>query len=147
MPNAVWPSQVVHEGHADQHVAEKGGQDCWAHDRLQPLDIEDVHGRGQGESSCREHHTAEHVESDPQAPGKLIVQVGGAAESLGEAHHCSIEARCHQGQEHKLPESELDLHFSLSFRATTWCPSSAAATSSRRCVIHKIPPRTDRKSV
>ena len=53
MPDAIRPSQVKHQRHANQEISEKSRQDRWTYDRAQSLNVQDVDGRGEGESTCR----------------------------------------------------------------------------------------------
>src|SRR5581483_11262572 len=98
----------------------------------------------QRESTGRQHDTAQHIEANPPAPGKLIVQVRRGAKSTSKADHCGVKSRNHQHQENQLPEGQLDFHWLSSsfFFMASRRPGfpSANATSSRRCVIHQIPP-------
>ena len=75
-------SQVVHQRRPHQQVAQEGGQDGGPDDGMEALDVEDLDRRRQGEAARCQHHAAHHVEADPDAPGKLVAQVGGRAQPL-----------------------------------------------------------------
>src|SRR5438552_1462304 len=142
MPDAVRPSQIEHEGDANQQISQKGRQDRRPHNRLQPFQIENMYRGSQRESSGRQHHAAQYVEADPQPPGKLICQVGSSPQPLSKAQHRRVDSRGHQKQKREFPEGELSFHWTFLWASVTPPSSrdSAAATSSRRWVIHQTPP-------
>src|SRR5579864_2884980 len=114
MPDPVGASQVVHQRNANQQVSKKSGQNRGSHDRVQPLDVENVDRRRQRESAGRQHYPAQNVEPDPDSPRKLIVQVRGTSQPLREANDRAVEPNRNQREENQLPESEFHLHCSLS---------------------------------
>ena len=59
---------------------------------VQALDVENVDRRRQRESAGRQHHTAQHVEADPHAPGELIGQVGEAPSPWEKRTYGRVEA-------------------------------------------------------
>ncbi len=86
----------------------------------------------------REPDSAEDVEADPEPPGELVAQIGGSAQPLEDAYIGGIQAGHHHKKEDRLPKGEAWQARQVSHD----CPldrllpePSAAATSSRRCVI------------
>ncbi len=82
VPDVPGPAQVEQQRHHDQRVAEEGGQDGGPHDRLEPLEVEDVDHRGDHEAAGRQADAAEQVEADPEAPGEGVGEVGDRAQPL-----------------------------------------------------------------
>lgn len=106
MPDAVGPAEIVEQGEDHQQVAQKRGQHRGANDGLEGFDVEDVNDGAQGETARRQAHAAEDVEADPQAPGKLVAEIGGCAQPLGEAHVGGIQPEAEQDDEHGAPEGQ-----------------------------------------
>src|SRR5579872_186431 len=145
MPYVVRLAQVVHQLRTHQDVSEKRGKNRWPYDRMQPLDIQNVHRRGQCESARRQHHAAQHVKADPDSPREFVRQIRRRAEPLREADEGRIQARRHQKKKNELPKCEPEFHFAGHLYLPPFfffgiARPSAAATSSRRCVIHHRPP-------
>ena len=90
--------------------------------------------RHQREAAGRQTDAAHHVEADPDAPGKFVAQVGGAAQPVHHAQVGGIQPAQHDGREDGAPDREfwkLQLHLRR---------PSFLATSARRLVIHQMPP-------
>src|SRR6476646_10836960 len=73
---------------------------------MQALDVENVNRRGQRKSARCQHDAAQNIEADPDAPGELIVEVGGCAQPLGETYKRGVKPARHQKEENQLPERE-----------------------------------------
>ena len=108
--------------------------------RLVTLDIEDVDGGDQSEPSGRQTHAAEHVEADPDAPGKLVGEIGGAAEAEDKAEERGISAR-RPSAETKMAVQNVGAETRVMTCASV---SRPAQLRSRRWVSQKIPPSRTR---
>ncbi len=106
MPDVVGLAKIKHQRRANQYIAEKCGQDCRPDDGMQPFDIQNVDRGCQCESSGCQHYAAEHVKTDPDSPGKLVIQVGGCTQALCEAQERGIAASDHQRHENDFPEGQ-----------------------------------------
>src|SRR5689334_4606744 len=108
---------------------------------MQPLDVEDVHRGRESETTSSEHYATKDVEANPNPPRELIAQVGGCAKTFHEAQGSAVKADCHDGEEDQFPESDSEFHWRPPFGVDPGvCGCSASATSSRRWVIHQMPP-------
>ena len=66
MPDIPGQPQVIHQGSANQHVAEERSQDGGPNDRMEALDVEDLDRCGQGEApaaSMTPHMTSKPIHS------------------------------------------------------------------------------------
>src|SRR5215472_14097032 len=144
MPDPVGSSQVVHQRDTNKYVSQESRQDRRSHNRVQPLDVENVHCRSKCEPARREHDATQHIKADPDSPRELVVEVRRPTQTFRETDDRTVETEREQREQNQLPESEFHLHCSLSFFPLVFCACgpSAAATSSRRCVIHQTPPNT-----
>jgi hypothetical protein len=106
VPDAPRLSEVEHQPDDHQDVAEEAGQDRRPDDRLEALEVEDVHRGGQREGAGRQPDPAQHVEADPQPPGELVAEVGGGPEPAGEADRRHPQEDGPEDDEHRLPEAE-----------------------------------------
>src|ERR1043165_6704931 len=87
MPETVGTAKI--EGEADdyQDIAEKRGEHGGAQYRLVFFDIEDVNDGDEREAAGGEAYAAHYVEGDPETPGKLVAEVGRAAQAV---HHAQV---------------------------------------------------------
>ncbi len=147
MPDVVGLAEIEHQRRGDENVSEEGCENRRPNDGMQALDIKDVNGGGESEPAGGQHDSAKNIEAHPDTPGKLIAEVGGGAQTLRETDKGGVEAGCHEEEEDQLPECELEIgarHYSFLpfFLSAAGLGPSARATSSRRCVIHQMPPST-----
>jgi hypothetical protein len=146
VPYVVRPAQVEQQRDADQDVAKECGKNGRSDDGFQPLNIKDVHGGRKCETAGGEHHAAKYVEADPYAPRELVAQIRGRTQSVEEAYVGAVRTGSHDQQKHRFPERKFHLHCFCSFVGGTVVLPSAAATASRRWVIHHTPPRATKPS-
>src|SRR5579885_683070 len=88
--------------------------------------------RHEREAAGRQTHAAQDVETDPQSPGELVVQVGRPPQAVAHPQVSAVRSREHQNGEDAPPDGESREQAVHAF--------SFLATSSRRLVIHQIPP-------
>jgi len=72
---AVWPADVHQQGQHRPGVAQQADHHGGAGDGLVPLEAEDVHRRREGKGPRAQGDRGQ-IDRDPQAPGKLVGQVG-----------------------------------------------------------------------
>ena len=131
VPDAVGPSEVVHQRDTDQDVAEERGEHRGPKDGLELLEAEHVHAGSDGEPACCERDAAHDVEPDPQTPGEVVAQAGGGAEAEAEAHDCGVCAHEQHGQQEDAPEGDLHVRNANHECPPSPCPPGAPARRSR----------------
>ncbi len=92
------PAQVDHEGDGHEQIAQEAGEDGRAGECLVLRAAEDEDQGGDGEAAGGQRHTGVDVHGDPQAPGVLIAEVGGRAQT----HDVAVDGRGNaRGHEHQ----------------------------------------------
>src|SRR5690349_13493893 len=133
MPNVVRLTQVIHQRGTDQDVPKECSQNGGPDNGVQALDVEDVNRGGQRKTAGGEHHAAQYIKADPDAPGELIIEVGGCAQPLGETYKRGVKPARHQKEENQFPERQ-PKNWARHYRFPPFFFSrpSTSATSSRR---------------
>ena len=83
-PDVPRPADLQDQPGDEQQIADQSREDGHPNQRAIPLDAEDVDHRGHDEAARRQADPGEDVEPDPDAPRRLVAEVGHRAEAEGE---------------------------------------------------------------
>ncbi len=99
-------AQVKQKTHDDHQVPQKGGQNGRADNGTKSFNVEYVDHRAQGESTRRQRHPAQHIETDPKPPGEFVTQGCANSQSTGKAQDSAVNPSQEHQQQDRPPESE-----------------------------------------
>src|SRR5579862_961959 len=101
-----------------------------------------MHRTSHNEPARGQHHTAKHVEADPNTPRELVAHVRDRSQTVRIADIGRVNAKTNNDYKYHSPKSWLEVHRAPSLGCIFLSSASAAATSSRRWVIQYTPPNT-----
>ncbi len=81
LPDVPVAAQVNHQNNGLHQIAQPGGQQCRAQQRAIALTAGNIHEKGAGETAGGQGDTAGNIDGHPDAPGVLVVQVGGGGQT------------------------------------------------------------------
>ena len=106
MPDAIRPAKVKDQGCDEHGIAEECRKDHGAQHGTITFEIENVDDCGEGEAAAGKSH-GEEFEADPESPRKIVGEIGGLAEAVGESIDQRVEAGNQDNHQDRFPEGEL----------------------------------------
>lgn len=101
VPDAQGLTEVNEQSDGNHDVAEEGGENGRAQERLKFFDAQNVHRASHEETAAGDNHAREQVEADPEAPGVGIAQVTYRADAEGIASHCADEGNAYKREQYR----------------------------------------------
>ncbi|OPZ19837.1 MAG: hypothetical protein BWZ10_00823 [candidate division BRC1 bacterium ADurb.BinA364] len=123
MPDAPGKPQIVKQAHGHRDIAEKGGQDRRPDKAMEAVEMENIDGGGQHESSRRQRHSPHHIERDPQPPRRGVRQIRCRAQTLDKARRGGYGQDADEEPEDGFQNAQ-SIHHSLSSLAGGIAPAA-----------------------